>query len=176
MARKLIFWVPLMILALLGGIAIYGLVAPKDDFVHSALVGQKLPAFELPPATEGVEGISSTSIATGKPRLLNLFGSWCAPCIAEAPQLEALKQAGVQIDGIALRDTPEAVARFLTQNGNPYARIGNDPDWRMPVTLGSTGVPETYVIAGDGRIIYQHIGEIRAEHVPMLLKKLEQAQ
>ncbi len=169
-------WIPLAVLALLAGLVIYGLSQPKDPFVHSKMVGQKLPAFTLPAATDGVEGLSNTDFAGGKVRLLNIFGSWCIPCRAEAPQLEALAKSGVEIDAIALRDKPEDVAAFLKQYGNPFRRIGADPDMRIQLALGSSGVPETYIIRGDGTIVYQHIGDIRTEHVPILLAKIKAAQ
>ena len=169
-------WLPLAAFALIGGLALYGLLAPKDEFVRSQLVGEKLPVFELPAATDGIQGLSNTNFADGKPRLLNFFGSWCAPCKAEAPQLEALAEAGVEIHGIALRDKADDVAKFLREFGNPFVRIGSDIDMRLQVKLGSSGVPETYIIAGDGTILYQHIGDIRAEHVPMLLQRLEAAR
>ena len=169
-------WLPLAVFGLVGGLALYGLLAPKDEFVRSQLVGEKLPVFELPAATEGVQGLANTDFADGKPRLLNFFGSWCGPCKAEAPQLDALARAGVEIHGIALRDKPEDVAKFLREFGNPFARIGSDIDMRLQVKLGSSGVPETYIIAGDGTILYQHIGDIRAEHMPMLLQRLEAAR
>ena len=169
-------WLPLIAFSFFGGLALYGLVAPKDEFVRSQLIGQKLPAFELPAATAGIEGLSSSDFNDGKPRLLNFFGSWCAPCKQEAPHLETLAKAGVEIHAIALRDKPEDVAEFLKQYGNPFRRIGLDNDARLQVMLGSTGVPETYVIGGDGTILFQHIGDIRAENVPMLLQKLKVAQ
>ncbi len=169
-------WLPLAVFGLVGGLALYGLLAPKDEFVRSQLVGEKLPVFELPAATEDMKGLSNTDFADGKPRLLNFFGSWCAPCKAEAPQLEALAGTGVEIHGIALRDKPDDVAQFLREFGNPFVRIGSDIDMRLQVKLGSSGVPETYIIAGDGTILYQHIGDIRAEHVPMLLQRLEAAR
>ena len=169
-------WIPLILFGHVGGLALYGLLAPTDEFVHSQLIGEKLPVFELPAATEGVEGLSSVDFTDGKPRLLNFFGSWCAPCKAEAPQLEALAAAGVEIHGIALRDRPEDVEKFLRQFGNPFVRIGSDADMRLQVKLGSSGVPETYIIAGNGTILYQHIGDIRAEHVSMLLQRLEAAR
>ncbi|NWM30154.1 redoxin domain-containing protein, partial [Escherichia coli] len=78
-------------------------------------------------------------LATGKPRLLNVFASWCIPCIAEAPQLLKLRQAGVEIDAIAIRDTPEAVQAFLERNGDPDARIGDDPTGKAQIALGSSG-------------------------------------
>ena len=176
MNRPWLLWLPLAVVAFIGGLAIYGLVVPKDDMVHSAMVGQKLPEFALPPATIGVEGLSNTNLADGKPRLLNIFASWCIPCKAEAPYLEALKKSGVEIDAIAIRDKPEDVAAFLAEFGNPFRRIGSDSEMAVQLKLGSSGVPETYVIAGDGTILYQHIGDIRAEHVPMLLEKLKAAQ
>ena len=176
MNRGWIVWVPLAVVAFIGGWFIYGLVVPKDDLVRSAMVGEKLPAFALPPATVGVEGLTNVDMEDGKPRLLNIFASWCIPCKAEAPYLEMLKRSGAEIDAIAIRDRPEDVAAFLNEYGNPFRRIGADSDMVVQLKLGSSGVPETYVIAGDGTITYQHIGDIRAEHVPMLLEKLEAAK
>jgi cytochrome c biogenesis protein CcmG, thiol:disulfide interchange protein DsbE len=175
MNRAWLLWIPLAVVAFIGGLAIYGLVVPKDEQIHSAMVGRKLPEFALAPATAGVQGLASRDMADGKPRLLNIFASWCIPCKAEAPQLEALKKAGAEIDAIAIRDKPEDVAAFLAQFGNPFRRIGSDSEMAVQLKLGSSGVPETYVIGGDGTILYQHIGDIRAEHVPMLLEKLREA-
>ena len=174
--RRMVFWIPLMVLSLLAGLWLYGLTQPKEEWVRSAMVGQSLPEFTLPVATEGVPGFSSKDFADGKPRLLNFFGSWCGPCQLEAPHLDTLKKAGVEIYGIALRDKPEDVAEFLRKYGNPFARIGADMDMRVQLLLGSSGVPETYVIDGKGKIVHQHIGDIRAEHIPTLLQKLKEAQ
>ena len=176
MNRRWLLWIPLAVVAFIGGLAIYGLAVPKDEQVHSAMIGQKLPAFSLPAATAGVEGLASGDMVDGKPRLLNIFASWCLPCKAEAPYLEALKKAGVEIDAIAIRDRPEDVAAFLNEFGNPFRRIGSDSEMVVQLKLGSSGVPETYVIGGDGTILYQHIGDIRAEHVPMLIEKVNAAK
>ena len=98
------------------------------------------------------------------------------PCIAEAPQLLALKQAGVRIDAIAIRDRPADVADFLKRYGDPYAAIGDDGDSRVQLSLGSSGVPETFFIDGRGRIRRQHVGDIRADDVPEVLRTLEAHQ
>ena len=176
MKPRWLLWLPLTVVAFIGGWFIYGLTAPKDNNIYSAMVGQKLPAFALPAATPDVTGLSNTDMADGKPRLLNIFASWCIPCKAEAPQLGALKAAGVEIDAIAIRDKPEDVAAFLTESGNPFRRIGGDSEMAVQLALGSSGVPETYVIAGDGTILHQHIGDIRADDVQMLLEKLRDAK
>ena len=168
-------WVPLLLFAGFVGLAGYMLTKPKDEFVESRMVGKELPYFALRPATQDRPGLASADFRTGKPRLLNVFASWCLPCIAEARQLEQLSGMGIEIDGIAIRDRPEDVAAFLARHGNPYQRIGADDLSEVQLAIGSSGVPETFVIDGAGRITYQHIGDIRAEHVPMLLEKLAEA-
>ncbi len=174
--RRFSIWIIVFSLAGIASLFVYGLLRDKDDFVRSQLIGQKLPAFSAPAIVANMQGFSNADMATGKPRLLNLFGSWCPPCIAEAPALEALRVQGAEIYGIALRDTPEALGIFLKQNGNPFTRIGADQNKRIQLLLGTTGVPETFVISSNGTIIYQHIGEIRDDDVPMLLAKLAAAK
>jgi cytochrome c biogenesis protein CcmG/thiol:disulfide interchange protein DsbE len=169
------WWIPLLLFALFLGVAAYQLNQPKDDFVPSAMIGEPLPAFDLPPALDGVPGVSSANFRDGKPRLLNIWASWCVPCIAEAPQLERLREEGAEIVGVAIRDRPEDVAAFLDRYGNPYTRIGADDLSQVQLAIGSSGVPETFVIDGEGRITHQHIGDIRAEHVPRLLEELRKA-
>jgi cytochrome c biogenesis protein CcmG/thiol:disulfide interchange protein DsbE len=90
--------------------------------------------------------------------------------------LQQLKSRGVRIEGIAVRDRSEDVAGFLGRNGDPYERIGNDAQSRVQIALGSSGVPESFIVDGRGVIRYQHIGPIEASDVPMILQKLEQAQ
>ncbi|HEU4821203.1 MAG TPA: redoxin family protein [Qipengyuania sp.] len=169
-------WVPLALFA--GFVALAGamLSRPKDEFVESRMVGKELPYFVLRPAVDDRPGLASADFKTGKPRLLNIFASWCLPCIAEAEQLRRLAAQGAVIDGIAIRDRPEDVAAFLARHGNPYRAIGADDLSEVQLALGSSGVPETFVIDGRGRITYQHIGDIRAEHVPVLLRKLAEAR
>lgn len=174
--RRWTLWVPLAVFLAVVALAAWRLAGTGETAVKSALVGKPLPEFSLPAMVEGKPGLNRADLATGKPRLLNVFASWCVPCIAEAPQLMRLKAAGVQIDAVAIKDSPEAVKAFLARNGDPYARIGDDRDRVVQIGIGSSGVPETFVIDGQGRIVAQHIGDIRAEDVPKLLKALEDAE
>jgi cytochrome c biogenesis protein CcmG/thiol:disulfide interchange protein DsbE len=168
-------WLPLALFAGFFVLVMSGLLNPADREVASAMVGKPLPAFDLRPAVPAQPGLSRADFA-GKPRLLNVFASWCVPCIAEAPQLEALAARGIEIDGIAIRDRSEDVERFLARNGNPYRRIGADDLSSVQLAIGSSGVPETFVIDGKGVIRHQHIGDIRAEDIPGLLAKLKEAE
>lgn len=174
--RRWLLWLPLgafLVIAVLVG---NQLRKPADTTVASRLVGKPLPAFTLQPSVPGKPGLSDARFRAGEPRLLNVFASWCVPCIAEAPQLLALRQAGVPIDAVAVRDAPSDVQRFLAENGDPYVAIGNDPTSQVQLALGSSGVPETFVVDGRGIIRHQHIGDIRASDVPKLMQALEAAR
>lgn len=173
---SLAIWLPLALFGAFFVLVIWGLYRPADRDVVSAFVGKPLPQFNLPAAVADRPGLSTAQMTTGKPRLLNVFASWCVPCAVEAPQLEALRQQGVEIDGVAIRDRPEDLNRFLANYGNPFARIGKDDLSEVQVGIGSSGVPETFVIDGKGVIRHQHIGEIRPEDVPLILQKLKEAQ
>lgn len=168
-------WLPLGLFAAFVVLVMVGLLRPADREVTSGMVGKPLPRFVLPAAVADRPGLAHTDFAAGKPRLLNVFASWCVPCAVESPQLQQLQAAGVEIDGIAIRDRSEDLAAFLQRNGNPFARIGKDDVSAVQLAIGSSGVPETFVVDGKGVIRYQHIGDIRPEQVPMILAKLKEA-
>lgn len=174
--RRWLLWAPLSAFVIFFAVVAFGLIKPDNRAITSKMIGKPMPAFDLPAGAPDRTGLSSKDLAMGQPRLLNVFASWCVPCIAEAPVLMNLKRQGVQIDAIAIRDRPEDVAAFLARNGDPYARIGSDTASRVQLAMGSSGVPETFVIDGKGVIRYQHIGDIRAEDVPEMLEQLEKAK
>ncbi len=176
MVKRWLLWLPLCAFGVVIAVIAWGLYQPADRTVRSAMVGKPLPDFALAPLLPGKPGLTSADFRQGKPRLLNVFASWCVPCIAEAPQLMTLKAAGVPIDAIAIKDTAPAVTGFLRANGDPYARIGSDVHSRVQLALGSSGVPETFVIDGRGVIVAQHVGDIRADDVPGLLQALADAR
>ena len=167
---------PIILLVWILGTFAWKLIQPSDPTIRSQLVNRQVPAFQLPAAVPGVPPLRSSDLATGEPRLLNVFASWCVPCIAEASVLDELHGKGARIDGIAIRDTPDAVAVFLERHGNPYTRIGSDRNSSVQLALGSAGVPETFVIDGKGVIRLQHIGPIKPEDVPGILAKLEEVR
>ena len=172
---RLLWLVPLAVFVGLMVLMAGNLGKSNEAVIRSHMVGKPVPAFALGGAA-GAPGLALADLQTGQPVLVNLFASWCLPCAVEAPQLQALRAKGAMIHGIAVRDTSEDLAGFLQKHGNPFTRIGNDEGGRMLLAFGASGVPETYVIDGKGVIRYQHLGEIRAEHVPLLLAELEKAR
>jgi cytochrome c biogenesis protein CcmG, thiol:disulfide interchange protein DsbE len=174
--KRFWLWAPLAGFVIFFAVVAFGLISPAERTIASKMVGKPIPEFSLPPAVKGRGPFTSRDLVSGEPRLLNVFASWCVPCIAEAPVLDALKRQGVKIDAIAVRDRPEDVAAFLARNGDPYERIGADTASRVQLAMGSSGVPETFVVDGKGVIRHQHIGDIRPEHVPEILAQLEKAR
>lgn len=168
-------WLPLGLFCVFFGVVALGLYRPDDRTHPSKLIGKPMPEFTLPPAAEGRPGVGSSDFR-GQPRLVNVFASWCVPCATEAPVLAMLAQQGVVIDGIAVRDRPQDLAGFLARYGNPFRAIGDDPASQVQISLGSSGVPETFVIDGSGIIQYQHIGPIEPGDVDAILAKLGAAR
>ena len=148
-------WVRFMPLALLGLVVValvWRLATPADTSVHSRLEGQPVPVFTLPAALPGKAGLASTDLASGQPRLVNVFASWCVPCITEVGVLQQLEARGVIVDGIAVRDRSEDLTEFLARYGDPYERIGSDAQSALQIALGSSGVPESFIVDGKGVI------------------------
>ena len=175
MSRSLRLIPIILLLWLVFGFA-WRLVKPADPAVHSQMIERSLPTFDLDPAAPGKAGLSNADLTSGKPRLLNIFASWCVPCVGEAPVLNELKRRGVEIDAIAVRDTPDAIGAFLREHGDPYARIGADRQSEVQIALGSSGVPETFVIDGKGVIRRQYIGPLTPANIPGALQQLGQLQ
>jgi len=169
-------WAPLVGFILLGSALTYGLAKPETTNIRSKMIGASVPSFTLPPATAGLPGLSSGNLVNGRPHLLNIFASWCVPCAAEAPQLKAIADAGVPVVGIAVRDRPEALARFLARNGNAFRAIGADDASQVQMAMGSSGVPESFVVDGKGRILSQVIGPINPQDVAGLIAEVKAAR
>jgi cytochrome c biogenesis protein CcmG/thiol:disulfide interchange protein DsbE len=162
----------LLLIVLVVGFA-WRLVKPADRAVHSTMIERTTPPFELAAAALGKPGLTSADLADGKPKLLNVFASWCVPCAGEAQVLSQLRRRGVRIDAIAVRDTPDAVTAFLNRYGDPYDRMGADPQSSVQISLGSSGVPETFLVDGKGVIRRQYVGPLTAANIPGVLEQLE---
>ena len=174
--KRLLLWLPLAVFVVFLVTVAVGLRKPPETQIRSRMIGKAMPEFALEPAVPSHPALGAADLRSGKPRLVNVFASWCLPCKAEAPQLLALKRRGIPIDGVAIRDRSEDVARFLADSGDPFERIGADPASRVQFALGSSGVPETFVVDGKGVIRHQHIGDIRPENVPEILAAYEAAR
>jgi cytochrome c biogenesis protein CcmG/thiol:disulfide interchange protein DsbE len=172
---------PLIVFGSLAGLFWFALHGGDPSRLPSALVGKEVPDFALPPVDGLLEkevpvsGFSAADLKTGAPTLVNVFASWCVPCHEEHPVLmELAKQPGIRLYGINYKDDPASARRFLGRFGNPFARVGADASGRVAIDFGVYGVPETYVIGGDGKIAYRHVGPLTEDVVKEKLLPLLQ--
>ena len=154
--RRLVMLLPLIVFAVIAGFLLWGLMQKSEEFA-STLIGTPVPEFELP-AIEGREPGLSAADLTGEISLLNVFASWCVACRVEHPLLMELKQSGaVTVHGLNYKDEPAAALGWLRRFGDPYSRVGADRNGRGGIEFGVYGVPESFLIDREGRIVCKHI-------------------
>jgi len=179
--RRLLIALPLLGFIALAGLFFRGLSSGDPSRLPSALIGRPAPNLSLP-ALEGltrenlqVPGLDPSNFQ-GRVTLVNVWASWCIPCRTEHPQLERLAaDQRVQVIGINYKDSSENARRFLGRYGNPFVAVGVDPGGRAAIEWGVYGVPETFLIGRDGRIIYKHVGPIIEENFMLVQREIEKA-
>ena len=173
---KALRFVPVAMVVLILGALVWRLANPPDPTIQSQMIGKPVPQFATEQALAGKPAFTTTDLADGRPKLVNFFASWCVPCIAEAPVLMDLKNRGIPIIGIAVRDRPEDLAQFLGRHGDPFERIGADETSKLQLAFGSAGVPETFVVDGHGVITMEHVGPIQRHEIPKIIEAVEAAR
>ncbi|TDE40253.1 DsbE family thiol:disulfide interchange protein [Antarcticimicrobium sediminis] len=151
--------IPPVIFAGFVALAAVGMFREDPEALPSALIGQQAPAVQLT-GFPGREGFDDADLRDGKIKLVNFWASWCAPCRVEHPNLTALAAEGIAILGVNYKDKPENGTKFIADLGDPYAAIGSDAQGRMALNWGVYGVPETYVIDGEGTILMRFAGPV----------------
>lgn len=155
--------VPLVVLAALAVLFI-GWSLKRDPSVSpDALVGRPIPETVLPLLTGDTAGPGHLDLKTagvGRPMLVNVFASWCAPCRVEHPVLMDLKARGVAVVGVAWKDDPVATRAFLDELGDPYSMVLVDREGRAGLDLGITGAPETFAVNAMGEVVAKSSGPL----------------
>ena len=143
-------------------LAVFMLGLQRDDVqrLPSVLINKEVPQFELPPLDGHERGLTATDLQGPGVKLVNIWASWCGPCRVEHPQIMALAEDGVTIHGLNYKDTDANAQAFLDELGNPYTQIGADRSGRVGIEFGVYGVPETFVIDGNGTIVFKHVGPL----------------
>jgi len=149
-SNRLLFLLPLLTLVAMALFFGWALMSGRDPAsIGSVMVGRAAPRLE------GVE------LGKGKPVLVNYFASWCAPCLAEHPLFTRLKERdGATIVGIAWKDKPEATRAWLARLGDPFKHLLFDQEGKIALDWGLSGVPETYLIDGQGIVRLHFRGPI----------------
>ena len=159
-------FLPLIILLIIIVIFLFGTFKKNTRVIPTPLIGQEVPLMELETVFfEEFENKDLVDILkSNKIKIINFWASWCLPCEVEHPILMGLsKKSDFVIIGINYKDTEEGSARFLNDKGNPYDLIIIDDKGKMGIEMGLTGVPETFVVNDQGKIIYRIVGPINNE-------------
>jgi cytochrome c biogenesis protein CcmG/thiol:disulfide interchange protein DsbE len=161
-------WILAAFVALVVVLAVGLRLNPRE--VPSPLIGKPAPPFELPLLNEPDKRFSQKEML-GKVWIMNVWASWCPPCLVEHPVVTRIAKSGLApVVGLNYKDTRDEALPWLKRNGDPYQLIVFDASGRIGIDYGVYGVPETYVIDRKGIIRYKHIGPLTADVVQ---KKVE---
>ena len=167
---KRAIWTLAIFIALVTLLAVGLRLNPRE--VPSPLIGKPAPAFELPLLTEPDKRFSQKDML-GKVWIMNVWASWCPPCLVEHPVVTRIAQSGLApVVGLNYKDARDDALPWLKRNGNPYQLIVFDANGRIGIDYGVYGVPETYVIDRKGVIRYKHIGPLTADIVQQKVEPL----
>ena len=166
---------PVVLFAGLAAMFYVGMYREGAGELRSVLIGHQAPL--LP--TTGLPGIpllSDTDLRTGKITVLNFWASWCPPCRAEHPVLLAMADRGIRVGGVNMMDDDAKAIAYLARDGNPFIGIATDPNGRNRVEWGVTAPPETFIIAGDGTILFRFVGPlVGTDYETRFVPELEKA-
>jgi len=170
-------WVPLGVFGLIAVLFAGSLFSGDPSKLPSALIGKPAPSLALPaiaglPRGDGaMPGFKTADLPDGKVSIVNFWASWCGPCRVEHPQLMQLaEREDLHVTGINYKDSEANARRFLAQLGNPYQAVGKDVNGSAAIDFGVYGMPETFVLDGQKRIIYRHVGPISTADMEGALK------
>jgi cytochrome c biogenesis protein CcmG/thiol:disulfide interchange protein DsbE len=174
--RSWLMALPLIAFAGLAVLFAFRLGNTDPSRIPSALIGHPAPQTALPPLpgllVDGapVPGLDPVMFK-GRVSVVNVWASWCVPCHDEAPLLTAIgHDKRLQVIGINYKDTPDNARRFLGRYGNPYGFVGVDGNGRAAIEWGVYGVPETFIVGREGKIVYKLVGPITPDNIDSVMK------
>ncbi len=167
---KKAFWTLGVFIALVVLLAVGLRLNPRE--VPSPLIGKPAPTFDLPLLNEPDKQFSEKTML-GKVWIMNVWASWCPPCLVEHPVVTQMARSGIApVIGLNYKDTREDALPWLKRNGDPFQLIAFDGNGRIGIDYGVYGVPETYVIDRQGIIRYKHIGPLTPDIVTKEMEPL----
>ena len=160
-------FLPLLFFTLLLSLFLFWLLVGGSNENQSPLIGKSVPSYELSFMSQNNESLNDLINEPGY-KLINFWASWCLPCLAEHPILMNLKgKKNLKLIGINYKDKREDAVNFLIENGDPYDFIAIDDSGLFGIEMGITGVPETFIVDENGKIIIRHIGPIDFNNSPV---------
>lgn len=174
MRVKPLMLIPPLVFLGLALLFLWGMGREDPDGLPSTFIGREAPNLPETPLADNTL-LTDEMLRQPGVKLVNFWASWCPPCRAEHPTLTELS-ARLPVYGVDLKDNEADALRFLAEDGNPFAAIAADPRGRTAIDWGVTAPPETFIIDGDGKILYRHAGPlVREDYTGRFLPELEKA-
>ena len=155
---KPLYLLPPIIFFILAIIMFIVLGRENPNELPSQMVGKSAPNLTISPLSE-LPFFDETDLKASNIKIVNFWASWCAPCRVEHPNIQQISDLGFVVHGINYKDTTRQALQFLNNLGNPYESIGTD-EGRTGLDWGLYGVPETFIIDKQGKVILRHAGPI----------------
>ena len=153
-------FLPLFIFIFLLSLFLFWLIIGGSNENRSPLIGKSIPEYDIEFVKSNNKSLYDLMNEPGF-KIINFWASWCLPCLVEHPILMALKgKENLTIIGINYKDKDDDAAEFLREHGDPYDYIGVDKDGLFGIEMGITGVPETFIVDENGKVVIRHVGPI----------------
>ena len=173
---KVLMFLPPVIFAALAATFYIGMARTNPDALPSTRIGQMAPALPVAPLSD-FPLLTAADLFAGKITIVNFWASWCPPCRAEHPVLMKMAADGIRVAGVNFKDTAADASAFLAQDGNPFFALAFDPLGRSAIEWGVTAPPETFIIDGDGTVLFRFVGPLVGSYYEqMFLPALKAAQ
>lgn len=176
MASRISPWIiaPPVLFMALAALFAFGLNREDADSLPSTMIGRDAPQLTIT-ALGAAPELTATDLQADGIKLVNFWASWCGPCRVEHPTLQALADEGIAIHGINYKDQVITAESFLKELGNPYTKLGKD-EGRTGLDWGLYGVPETFVIDRNGKVLLRHAGPVTQRVLEETIRPILDAQ
>lgn len=159
MAVKPLLFVPPAIFLAMAGLFAWGMMRENPDELPSTFIGQAAPTVPEAQLANRTK-LTDEMLRSGEVTVVNFWASWCPPCRVEHPTLMQMAEDGVRIVGINIRDQVNNADGYLTDYTDPFLAHGFDPAGRTSIDWGVTAPPETFIVDGDGTVVFRFVGPL----------------
>jgi len=153
-------FLPPVVFLILAALFYYNLGQENARDLPSMMIGREAPTLMNFTDLRDDPAFTDADLRAPGVKLVNFWASWCVACRAEHPVFMELQNRGVVLYGIDYKDKPEDGLQYLADRGDPYTKVGADFTGRTAIEWGVYGVPETFIIDGNGKVLMRHIGPV----------------
>lgn len=167
---------PPLVFAAFVALAAFGMMRDSPNGLPSTFIGKPAPGI-TDVALGDFPSITAADLVDGEISIINFWASWCPPCRAEHPRLLAFQAEGLKVLGVNFKDKESDALSYLADEENPFRLLASDPKGRMAIDWGVSAPPETFIVSGDGTVLFRFVGPlVGSAYEQLFLPALEAAR